>query len=209
MDKDDIREQETDPKIQTINYYDQKASEWSSTHGGEDKESWWEQEMIRFNEFLPSGRIIEIGAGVGKDAEALIAMGYNYLGTDASIGLLEIAKRRNPNATFIQKYVHELEPSIGEFDGFWASAVLLHIPREEIPESLTAISSVIREGGIGFITLKEGDDEKIDEETGRLYTYFREDEFRKVLKEAGFKTLEVRMRNTSKDNWLIFYTQKT
>lgn len=203
------KKQGTDPKIQTINYYDLKAIEWYSTHGGEERDSWWKKEMQRFNEYLPFGNIIEIGAGVGKDAEALIAMGYDYLGTDASTGLLGIAKRRNPNATFIQKYVHEIEPSIGLFDGFWASAVLLHIPREEILESLTAISSVVKKGGIGFITLKEGDGEIIEKETGRLFTYFREGEFRKTLEETGFSTLEVGRRMPPKEDWLIFYIQKT
>ncbi len=191
-----------------MRYYDKEATNWSASHGGDDKDSWWKDEMLKFNEYLPNGKVIEIGSGVGKDAQALIGLGYDYLGTDASIGLIELAKQRNPSAQFVQKYAHELDPSVGEFDGFWASAVLLHIPRNEMEKSLLAISSILRNEGVGFITMKEGEGERIDEKTGRLFTYFKEDEFRDVLESTGFSVLEVGRRDTEKDNWLIFYVRK-
>lgn len=197
-----------DKKVETVKYYDQEANSWSASHGGDNKESWWKDEMTRFNEYLPSGRILEIGSGVGKDAEALIRLGYDYTGTDASNGLLELARKRNPSATFIQRYAHEIDHSLGEFDGFWASAVLLHIPRDEMRDSLLAISSVIKNDGVGFITMKEGEDERVDEKTGRLFTYYKEEEFRDVLESTGFSVLEVGRRDTEKDNWLIFYVKK-
>ena len=106
------------PKVRTVRYYNEKANSWSASHGGNDKESWWKDEMKKFEEYLPSGRIIEIGSGAGKDAQALINLGYDNEGTDASVGLLELDKQRNPLVLFIQKYVHELDPSLGEFDGF-------------------------------------------------------------------------------------------
>jgi len=164
--------------------------------------------MKRFNEYLPNGKLLEIGSGVGKDAEALIKLGYDYTGTDASSGLLELARKRNPSVAFIQRYAHEINPSLGEFDGFWASAVLLHIPRDEMQDSLLAISSVLKNEGIGFITMKEGEGERVDEKTGRLYTYYKEDEFTKVLESVGFSVLERGRRDTEKDNWLIYYVKK-
>jgi len=199
----------SDIKVKTVEYYDNEANTWSASHGGDDDESWWKDEMIRFKEYLPNGKVIEIGSGVGKDAQALIGLGYDYVGTDASIGLLELARQRNPLALFVKKYIHELDSSLGEFDGFWASAVLLHIPRDEMINSLLVISSVLKKDGIGFITMKEGEGEQIDEKTGRLFTYYKEHEFRDVLESTGFFVLEVKKRDTEKDNWLIFYVKKT
>ena len=195
-------------KLKTVEYYDREATSWSASHGGDDKESWWKDEMIRFNEYLPSGRILEIGSGVGKDAEDLIKLGYDYIGIDASNGLLELARKRNPSATFIQRYAHEIDPSLGEFDGFWAAAVLLHIPKNEIQDSLFRISSVLKDGGIGFITMKEGEGERVDEKTGRLFAYYNEDEFTNILESTGFSILETGRRDTERDNWLIFYVRK-
>lgn len=199
----------SDIKVKTVEYYDNEANTWSASHGGDDDESWWKDEMTRFKEYLPNGKVIEIGSGVGKDAQALISLGYDYVGTDASIGLLELARQRNPLALFVKKYIHELDSSLGEFDGFWASAVLLHIPRDEMINSLLVISSVLKKDGIGFITMKEGEGEQIDEKTGRLFTYYKEHEFRDVLESTGFFVLEVKKRDTEKDNWLIFYVKKT
>ena len=195
-------------KLKTVDYYNDEARNWADGHGGNEKDSWWAGEMKTFHDYLPSGSIIEVGAGAGKDAEALIKLGYEYTGTDASIGLLELAEMRNPGAKFFQKYVHEFEPSMGSFDGFWASAVLLHIPREEIEESLNAISSILVPDGIGFITMKEGVSDRIDTETGRLFIYYSEDEFTQHLNNTGFSVLKFEKRVTSKDTWLIFYVKK-
>lgn len=196
-------------KLKTVSYYDEEARNWSDSHGGDDTDSWWAKEMKTFHEYLPTGSVIEIGAGAGKDAESLIKLGYDYTGTDASIGLLELAEKRNPGARFFQKYVHELEPSLGTFDGFWASAVLLHIPREEIEESLNAISSILVTEGIGFITMKEGGGERIDPQTGRLFSYYSEEEFTQHLNNTGFSVLKSEKRITTKDSWLIFYVKKS
>jgi SAM-dependent methyltransferase len=195
-------------EVNTVKYYDNKAQEWANSHGGDEKDSWWANEMGTFHSFLPSGSVIEIGAGVGKDAKALIELGYDYTGIDASIGLIELAEKRNPDAKFLHKYVNELEPSIGTFDGFWASAVLLHIPREEIEESLNAISSVVKSGGIGFITLKGGEGEMIDEKTGRFFTYFSKEGFTEHLKNTGFSVLKFEYRIAERENWLVFYVKK-
>ena len=78
----------------------------------------------------------------------------------------------------------------------------------EMKKSILAIASILKNQGVGFITMKDGEGERIDEKTGRLFTYYKEDEFREVLESAGFSVLEVGRRNTEKDNWLIFYVKK-
>lgn len=163
--------------------------------------------MAEFHNYLPKGKILEIGSGVGKDAEALTELGYDYIGIDPSVGLLKIAQERNPNGQFIQKSVEELEPSFGQFDGFWAAAVLLHIPKEEMLDSLLCISSVLKDGGIGVITLKEGIGEEVDKGTNRFYSYFTQPEFSNYLIAANFEILEVERREEKDDNWLVFYVK--
>jgi hypothetical protein len=75
-------------------------------------------------------------------------------------------------------------------------------------ESLLAISSVLRNGGIGFIVMKEGEGERIDPDTGRLFTYYQDDELKTVLEENGFEVLDTGRRDTEKDNYLIYYVKK-
>jgi ubiquinone/menaquinone biosynthesis C-methylase UbiE len=156
---------------------------------------------------LPSGSVLEIGSGAGNDASSLLEMGYDYTGTDASSGLIEVARKRNPQATFINVNADELNFPEKSFDGFWAAAVLLHIPKENIDNVLQSIKKQVREGGIGFISLKEGEGEEEDKKTGRWFSYYKEDEFKEVLLRNGFETVEVENKTENREgrpDWLAF-----
>lgn len=72
-------------ELMTIDAYDKTAQAWISKHDGSD---FWEAELSRFYELLPAGKILEVGAGGGRDARPLIEHGYDYVGTDISTGLL-------------------------------------------------------------------------------------------------------------------------
>ena len=191
----------------TLDYYDSHAAEWVATHGGTSGPSFWKDEMREFQALLPSGSVLEIGPGAGKDAAELIALGYQYTGADASAGLLKVAQGRNPGARFVLANVHSLDLS-RRFDGFWAAASLLHIPKSRIPDALQRIRTNVRKGGIGFISLKRGDGEGPDEKTGRWFSYYQADEFEQILEAAGFRTVESGELATSKDTWLTFLIRR-
>ena len=199
----------TDREKQTVDFYDQKAEVWVAAHGGNEKTSSWQSEMERFHELLPSGKVLEIGSGAGKDAEALIKMGYEYTGTDASGGLIKIAQKRNPQATFRHVEVHELDIPEHKFDGFWTAATLLHIPKNRIDEALQRIKTQIKSGGIGFITMKAGAGEREDPETGRWYAFYSKEGFQAVLERNGFCVIEEKNRKGKKDWWLCFWVKVT
>ncbi len=74
-------------------------------------------------------------------------MGYDYVGTDASEGLIKIAQSRNPTANFKHMSVHNLDFPQNEFDGFLAAAVLLHTPKDRIKAALDRIRAVIKSNG--------------------------------------------------------------
>lgn len=146
----------TDKEKRTVDYYDQEAESWASAHGGNESESYWKEEMEKFHQLLPSGKVLEIGSGAGKDAAALIALGYDYTGADASEGLINVAQRRNPQARFKKVSVRELDFPAHEFDGFWTTATLLHTPKDKIDEALRKIKLQVKPNGVGFISMKQG-----------------------------------------------------
>jgi SAM-dependent methyltransferase len=190
----------------TLKYYDENAQEWGEAHHGFEEVTFWKEEMERFHEELPSGKVLEIGSGTGKDAANLIRLGYDYVGTDASSGLLKLARKRNPGASFKNVRVQDLTDhfSENEFDGFWTAATLLHIPHDEINGSLENINNVVRNGGIGFISIKQGEGE-LEDETGRLFAYHTLDGFRELLARHGFEILEKDVQPMSeKTTWLKY-----
>jgi len=192
---------------QTIDYYDNKAADWSEAHGGHEEASYWQNEMNKFHELLPSGKVLEIGSGAGKDASALIRFGYDYTGTDASEGLLKVAQKRNPTATFRRVGVHELDFPEHTFDGFWTVATLLHIPKDKIDEALQRISNQVKPNGVGFITMKSGEGEREDPQTGRWFAYYSKDEFQQTLERNNFEVIEEQNRQEPKDLWLCYWVR--
>lgn len=195
------------PLQKTVSYYDRHADDWAKQKMGYEKGSYWRAEMARFEELLPSGKVLEIGSGTGKDAEELIHLGYEYLGTDASLGMLKIAKKRLPKASFCQMSVLNLEFPENSFDGFWTAATLLHIPREQIDNALREINKVVRNEGVGFVSMKQGLTEGEDPLTGRWFSYYSRDEFEKILKRNNFEIEDFKTKQGEKDFWLIFFVK--
>lgn len=191
----------------TIATYDRRAENWSSSHA---TASFWGEEMARFKELLPGGRILEIGAGGGRDAKELVEAGYNYLGTDISKGLIEQARKNNIGVSFEEVSVYDLDYE-ESFDGFWCSAVLLHIPRDRIQKAMQSINKNMKRGAIGFIAIKEGEgesleaDEKITQSDERFFVYWNNEDFSKKLRDNGFEIVEQGYRPMSeRTKWLTY-----
>jgi SAM-dependent methyltransferase len=89
----------TEAESDTADAYDAMAENWTKA---QTKVLFWEDEIRQFHDLLPSGRILEIGAGGGRDAKEFIALGYDYVGTDISANMLRVARRVNPGAIFEQ-----------------------------------------------------------------------------------------------------------
>ncbi len=201
----------TPQEQQTVDAYDVNATAWADSR---DKQGVWGNEKNKFHSYLPQGKIVEIGSGGGRDAKDLIAMGYEYIGTDISKGLLEVAKKNNPAVTFFLKSVYELDFPEKSFDGFWASAVLLHMPKNRIDEALQNIKHILKPGGIGFISLKKGDGEKFVEgdhvgiSYKRFFSFYKQEEFAEVLKRNNFEILESYEFDHSNKKWLAFFISR-
>lgn len=189
----------------TLETYNATAKQWSENHA---TPGFWKEEMGIFRTLLPDGKILEIGSGGGRDAKELLALSYEYVGTDISTGLIEVARRENPNAVFLAQSVYDLDfPEGTQFDGFWASAVLLHIPKARIDAALQRIKKFMREGAIGFISLKQGDGERLEEDK-RFFAYYSEKEFRQILQRNSFDVVQTTVHPMNeKTTWLCFFVR--
>jgi len=203
----------TKKEKETVEAYDAQAKNWTSQH---QTPGFWKKEMDKFQDLLASGKILEIGSGGGRDAKELRKRGYLYTGTDVSEGLIRQARKANPNTTFIHQSVYDLDFPKDSFDGFWASAVLLHIPKDRISEALAKIHDVVKPDGIGFISVKEGEGEKMVSEDvqignmgfSRFFSFFKREEFAEILKNNGYEILEFIYHPMSeKTKWLVFFVK--
>jgi SAM-dependent methyltransferase len=55
-----------------------------------------------------------------------------------------------------------------EFDGIWASASLLHVPRAQLDDAFRQILRAARHGGVIYMSFKHGTGQR--ERDGRLFT---------------------------------------
>lgn len=201
----------TSQEKQTIQAYDDNAAAWATSRNKRDD---WLKQKETFKKYLTAGKILEIGSGGGRDAKDLTKMGYEYIGTDISKGLLEEAKKNNPDTKFLLQSVYELDFPKEYFDGFWACAVLLHMPKARMTEALKNIHRIIKKGGIGFITLKKGEGERFVEgdhleklSYKRFFSFWKLEEFTKILEENNYEILESYEIEYSNKPWLVFFVK--
>jgi SAM-dependent methyltransferase len=118
---------------------------------------------------LPEGgTILELGCGAGSHAAEMLARGFVLRATDGSPEMAEIASRRlnHPVATMRFDELEEKEA----FDGVWASACLLHVPRDELAGILARIHRALKPNGLFYASYKVGHGDGRDS-LGRYYNY--------------------------------------
>ena len=75
------------------------------------------------------------------------------------------------------------------YDGIWACASLLHVPKERMGEVLYRLKRALKDGGVLYASFKYGEEEKIV--NGRLFSYYDERSLRELMVENGFEVLEL------------------
>ncbi len=196
----------------TITTYDTYAESWALEH---DDRFEYEVLVKKYQQLLAQGSVLEIGAGGGSDARLLTDAGYEYYGTDASAGMVAMARRSQPDLHFEQVSVYDLQRLPRTFDGFWACAVLLHVPRTRIDEALHAIGIVTKPGAIGFISMKDGTEDVFEQrqkrgrQESRLFVYWTKDAFTAALDRNGFTVVEYEYSPQSeRTKWHRFFVRR-
>ena len=123
-----------------------------------------------FLALLPQGgAILELGCGAGNHSAVMLAAGFTVRATDGSPEMAEIASRRLGQPVdairFDELNAHE------EYDGVWASACLLHVPRDELADILTRIRRALKPGGAFYASFKIGEGNDGRDRLGRYYNY--------------------------------------
>lgn len=192
------REQQTQVK------YDVSAREWLEHSGGADRPCFWADEMEMFMINLKSDKnVLEVGCGPATDGKYLNKLGANVLSTDYSETMLSIAKELNPQGHFMKMDMQDLHFKDNSFDGFWATACLLHL--EDPYKAIKELLRVTKKDGVGFISIKEGDGKAVDPRTGYFFRYYHHPEFVRKLGRLGLQTIQSgRKAGSPNHDWLTY-----
>lgn len=142
------------------------------------------------------GTVCDVGCGPGHIARYLYSRGVDVCGIDLSPGMVEQARRLNPEITFAQGDMRSLNIANASWGGIVAFYSILHIPREEVIGALCELKRVLRPEGILFLAFHVGQDilhrdELWGEAVSLDFIFFNPDEMSGYLKSAGFEIQDV------------------
>lgn len=164
-----------------------------------------------FLNLLPhGGKILDFGCGSGRDALEFLKRGYQVDATDGSAEMCKLATEYTgiPVRQMLFQELNEIE----KYDGIWACASILHLPKNELKNVLDKMKTALNKRGIIYTSFKYGTFE--GERNGRYFTDFTEESFEKFAKQIkGLQikkmwiTGDVRV-GREKEKWLNIIMQK-
>lgn len=190
--------------------YDRIAEDW---HRDRQHDDWWIEGTNTFISFLQKGDIVlDVGCGGGTKSKYLTKHGLRVVGIDFSEKMIEIARRGVPSETFIVLDLNEADTLEYLFDGVFIQAVLLHISKKDIQESLRKAMERLKLGGYVYIAVKEKKPQGVEEELKtendygypyeRFFSYFTVGEIESYLRNIGLEIVCSKISTSGHANWI-------
>lgn len=196
--------------------YDELAEFWGKDG---DLHDWGGADLKKFAQMVKANggkAVLDLGCGSGVQTKQLLEEGLDALGLDISRNMIEEAKKRAPLGKFMVGDMANLTFETNSFDGVYARASLLHIPKDKTKSVLKNIAKILKTGGIFYLAVKEGEGERELEEdrygrkVNRFFAFFGEEELAKLAEETGFEVISVEhfKREETSVPWLIIFASK-
>ncbi|MEP0871145.1 class I SAM-dependent methyltransferase [Trichocoleus desertorum AS-A10] len=157
-----------DTSNSTIEYYNKNALSYYEQTVNIDMSDIYEP----FLELIPKGgHILDAGCGSGRDTKEFLCRGYKVTAIDASEAMVKLSSQLTGQKTLHMRF-QELAFD-KQFDGIWACASLLHIPRDKINGLIQHFSETLNQKGIWYLSFKLGDGEHFI--NNRFFSFYSEE----------------------------------
>ncbi len=168
---------------QTLQYYENNAEAYYSNTITADMQD----ARGRFTRHLPSGaRVLDFGCCSGRDAGFFKDLGYDV---DAMDGSEELCRKASEYlGSPVKHMLFQDFQAEAEYDGIWACASILHLPKDELHTVLNNIAAALKDGGILYTSFKYGTFEGM--RIGRYFTYFTDESLKAFWDIPGFEIFE-------------------
>ena len=180
----DLTQSEEFAQQSTTSYYELNAAEYASRTLNADLSKLYEPFLSKIPKH---SRILDVGCGAGRDLREFSRRGYRPYGIDSSRALATMA-HWNSGAPTEQLRVEDAKFS-GDFEGVWACASLLHLPKSRLSQALARLWLAMTSPAVMFVSVQEGRGE-ITSEDGRFFALYSQDDIIQKLISSGFEVNE-------------------
>lgn len=170
---------------QTLRFYEENAQTYAEQTRAIELAHLYQP----FFKYIPKGgKILDVGCGAGRDLKRFINEGYEAVGIDPSETLAAMASEYSGCKVLVSSVQNTNFSQ--EFDGVWACASLIHLPRHELPVALGKISLALRSHGVLLVSMQIGSGEMVMDD-GRFVARYTSKEVSDAIKQAGFELIDL------------------
>lgn len=193
--------------IDTLKYYDENAREFVA--GTIEADMSYAQN--KFLEYMrPNSRILDLGCGSGRDSLFFKKKGFSVTAVDGSPEMCKQASSLIGDE--VRCLLFEDLDYRNHFQGIWACASLLHVPKDDMQAILKRVSVAMVMHGVLYVSYKYGTEQRVKE--GRLFSDYTEknlDElfssYNRLSVKEFWVTADVR-QDRSDERWLNIICMK-
>jgi SAM-dependent methyltransferase len=177
--------------------YDRVADEYTRHIFDELRHKPLDRELLsRFAAEARSGQVCDMGCGPGHVARYLHDAGVIVFGLDLSPGMLEHARKLNPEIHFAQGNMLELELADRTLAGITAFYAIVNLPQESLPQVFREMERVLQPGGRLLLAFHIGNEiiqvkELWDQPVSLDFFFFDPAEIQRQMESAGLRIEEV------------------
>ena len=144
----------------------------------------------------PNSKILEIGCGPGNITKYILSKrpDFDIFGIDIAPNMIELARRNNPNASFLIMDSRKISKLETKYDGIIAGFCLPYLSQKEAVNLIFDAKNLLNDNGLLYLSFVEGDPTKSDFQVGssgdRTYFYYHTlDELKTQLMNHLFEDL--------------------
>ena len=147
--------------------------------------------------------ILDAGCGSGRDTKYFLHQGYKVSAFDASSEMVKLASALTGEPVETKMFHEMTEENI--YDGIWACASLLHVPLQDLQETMQVMNHSLKQGATFYASFKLGSIERQKE--GRHFTDLNEDILKTIINKIDNIQLDQTwitedVRNDKTEEWL-------
>lgn len=92
--------------------------------------------------------VLDSGSGPGKEANMIAQTVQKVVALDLSARMLEKVKATNPLIETVHANMKEIPLANTSFDAIWCSRAIIHIPQEDLAQTVTEFHRLLKPGGM-------------------------------------------------------------